>query len=309
MRFSDNAYGGNVGNTNPWEAIKQFFRDNNILGKLIMVNVGVWLILQLIDTFLWFFNSHLYPQIIQFISVHSDLGHLVTHPWTLITYMFVHEGFWHILFNMLWLYWFGKIFLQYLSERQLLAIYFIGGIGGALFYILTFNILPSFENVFHYSYAIGASASVMAIVTAIAFYVPNYRMHLMFLGPVKIYWIAIFFFVYDILNIRSGNAGGHLSHIGGALWGWFFVYSLRKGKDLTIGFSSFAEWFMGLFQKKNKKFKVSYSEGERFTDEEYNLQRNQNQAEIDKILDKIAKSGYNSLSKQEKEILFRASRK
>ncbi len=308
MRFSDNSYGGRTANTHLWDSIKRFFRDNNVLGRLIMINAGVWLILQIVNTFLWLFRSHWYPQIIQFLAIHSNLRHLVIHPWTLITYMFVHEGFWHLLFNMLWLYWFGKIFLQYLSQRQLLATYFMGGIAGALFYVLMFNVLPSFENVFFYSFAIGASASVMAIVTAIAFYVPNYRMQLMFIGPVKIYWIAIFFFVYDLLNIRSGNAGGHLSHIGGAMWGWFFVYSLRKGKDLTFGFSSFVKWFTALFEKKNK-FKITYSEGERFTDEEYNLQKRHNQAEIDRILDKIAKSGYNSLNEREKDILFRASRK
>ena len=311
MRFSDNRQYGSYGNpASPWERIKQFFAENNILGKLIIINVAVWLILLLADNILWLFQSSDYQYIISFIAIHSNMHHLLFHPWTLVTYMFVHEGFWHLLFNMLWLYWFGKIFLEYLTERQLLAIYLLGGIAGGLFYVLTFNIFPSFGQIYYFSYAIGASASVMAILVAISLYVPDYRMNLLLIGPVKIYWLAIFFFVYDLLSIKSANAGGHLSHIGGALLGWFFVYSLHRGRDITLGFSAFLEWVAGLFSRRKKNtFNVSSSGRMKFTDEEYNQQKHDNQQRIDEILDKIAKSGYNSLSKEEKDFLFRSSRK
>ncbi len=311
MRFSDNSgfqYYANP--ANPWQRIKQFFAENNVLGKLIIINVGVWLALLLADTVLWLFQSYFYQHIIHFLAVHSNIYILITHPWTLVSYMFVHEGFWHLLFNMLWLYWFGKIFLEYLTERQLLAIYLMGGIAGALFYVLTFNIFPSFEHVFYYSYAIGASASVMAVLVAISFYVPDYRMNLLFIGPVKIYWLAIFFFVYDLLSIKSANAGGHLSHIGGAILGWLFVYFLQRGRDITLGFSSLLEWIARPFSyNKRNTFRVSSYAGKKFTDEEYNQQKHNNQQRVDAILDKIAKSGYNSLSKEEKDFLFRSSRK
>ena len=308
MNFSDNRGNfGQFGNGNPLDKLKIYFRQNNDLVKLILVNIGVWIVLLLLNTLLWLFQSNLYSDILSFLAVHSNFRILLTHPWTLVSYMFVHEGFWHIFFNMLWLYWFGKIFLEYLTERQLVAIYFLGGIAGALFFVLTFNVFPSFDNVFHFSYAIGASASVMAIITAISFYAPNYRMNLIFIGPVKIIWLAVFFFIYDFISIKSGNPGGHLAHIGGAIFGWYFAYALRNGKDITLSFSGFANWFMNLFQRK-KKFTVSYS-GKKVSDQEYNHNKKENQKTMDEILDKISKSGYNSLSKAEKDFLFRASKK
>ena len=308
MNFSDNRGNfGQFGGTNPLDSLKSFFKQNNDLVRLIIVNIGVWLALLLFNTLLWLFQSSAYSEILSFLAVHSNLTTLITHPWTVITYMFVHEGFWHIVFNLLWLYWFGKIFLEYLTERQLVAVYFLGGIAGAFFYVLTFNIFPAFDTIFYSSFAIGASASVMAIIIAIAFYVPNYKMNLMFIGPVKIIWIAVFFFFYDIINIKSGNSGGHLAHIGGAILGWYFAYALKNGKDITLYFSSFAQWFMNLFQKKSK-FKVSYS-GKKMKDQDYNKRKHSDQETMDEILDKISKSGYNSLSKAEKDFLFRASKK
>jgi len=132
-------------------------------------------------------------------------------------------------------------------------------------------------------------------------------MNLILLGPVKIIWVAVFFFFYDIIQIRSGNAGGHLAHIGGAILGWYFAYTLRNGKDITHSFSSFTHWFTNLFQRKDK-FKVSYS-GKKMSDQDYNQKKKADQQTMDEILDKISKSGYNSLSKAEKDFLFRASKK
>ena len=156
-------------------------------------------------------------------SVPSSFKALLLRPWTLITYMFVHKDIWHILFNMLWLYWFGRIFLEYLDQRKLVAVYLLGGISGALVYILSFNIFPAFAGVVSESVAIGASASVMAIVIAIAAYVPDYTVHLFLFGRIKIKYMALAIFVLTSIMDFSVNSGGKLAHIGGAFFGYFYT--------------------------------------------------------------------------------------
>ncbi len=289
--------------------LKDFFRSKNMLVKLILINVGVWLIITILDVFFDLFNTNLSSSLVQWLAVPASVGKLITRPWTLITYMFLHLEFWHILFNMLWLFWFGRIFLEYLTDRQLLATYLLGGLAGAAFYIVSFNIFPKFQDTYLMSMALGASASVMAIVVAISFYVPNYRIYLLFIGPVKIYYIAIFSIVLDILMIRSSNSGGHLAHLGGAMWGFFYIYMLKKGTDL----SRLLNWiprFSGVkFRRSAKKsnFHNVYSGGRPMTDEDYNFEKKKNQERIDHILDKISRSGYESLTKEEKELLFKSS--
>jgi hypothetical protein len=212
---------------------------------------------------------------------------------------------------MLWLYWFGKIFLEYLSERQMIATYLFGGLAGAIFYILSFNIFPKFQDAYLQSVALGASASVMAIVVAISYYVPNYRIHLLFIGPLKIIYIALFSVVLDVLMIRSSNSGGHLAHLGGAMWGFYFIYMLKKGKDMSGVFRtiSFNNLFKSFRKHPKSGFKNVYTNPRRMKDEDYNLQKKQNQQRIDEILDKISRSGYEALSKEEKELLFKTSNK
>jgi hypothetical protein len=212
---------------------------------------------------------------------------------------------------MLWLYWFGRIFLEYLTERQLLTTYLLGGIAGAAFYILSFNIFPKFQDSYLQSIALGASASVMAIVVAISYYVPNYRIYLLFIGPVKIYYIALFSIVLDVLMIRSSNSGGHLAHLGGAIWGFYSIYLLRRGVDPGSFLSkTFSFRLKNVFQgRKKTKFKKVYTNTRPVSDDEYNLRKKQEQETIDRILDKISRSGYESLTKQEKELLFKNSGK
>ncbi|HSG67719.1 MAG TPA: rhomboid family intramembrane serine protease, partial [Bacteroidales bacterium] len=247
--------------------------------------------------------------ILDFFALPASPELLLIRPWTIITYMFLHISFWHILFNMLWLYWFGKIFAQYLNERQLLTTYILGGIAGGLLYILTFNVLPVFEDTLPLARALGASASVMAIVMAISLFVPNFSINLLFIGRVKIFYLALALFVIDFFMIRHGNAGGHIAHIGGALYGFIYVHYLRRGKDLSRMFPSFR------FKKRTRPFKVKKGKADVHTpqrpstDDEYNRQRVEKQKKIDSILDKISRSGYDSLSKEEKEILFNNSNK
>ncbi len=169
-----------------WDEIKLTFRKGNNLYRLIYINIAVFLILTIVTVIGFLLNN---PEIsgkaLDLFSVPASFNALLLRPWTLITYMFTHKEVWHILFNMLWLYWFGRIFLEYLDERKLVAVYLLGGISGALVYILSFNIFPAFTGVVAESVAIGASASVMAIVIAIAAYVPDYTDSALFIRKDK----------------------------------------------------------------------------------------------------------------------------
>ena len=231
---------------------------------------------------------------------------LLHKPWTIITYMFTHYSFLHILFNMLWLYWFGKIFLFYFNGRQLGGLYIIGGIAGALLFILSYNIFPYFEDNVIFSSLVGASASVMAIVFAISFYQKDYAIDLLFFGRIKLLYLALFTIAIDMLTITSGNAGGHIAHIGGALTGIGFASLIKNGKDITNSINKVIDVIVNL-GKKRPKMKVTYKRPE--TDYEYNTRKQQETETIDRILDKLKHSGYESLSSEEKKRLFDASKK
>lgn len=294
------------------EDLKKFFRDSSVLPRLMIINIGIWVLVQIAFVVGWAFNrSDLVVEmaILDYLALPANLDLLLYRPWTLLTYMFLHTSFWHILFNMLWLYWFGKIFTQYLSQRQLLVTYLVGGLAGGLLYILAYNVLPVFANDLVLARALGASASVMAIVAAISFYVPNYTINLIFLGRVKIFYLALALFVLDFFMIRHGNAGGHIAHIGGAVYGFLYVHYLRRGRDFSKIFPSFRRdpvWKRRVKRKTRPKTKKTNRPK---NDEEYNRERAAKQKRIDQILDKISRSGYDSLTKEEKELLFNQSNK
>jgi len=286
--------------------------------KLIFINAGVFLIVNLFELFLFLFSleGKMPFTLSEYLAVPADLQILLYRPWTVVTYMFLHYDFLHILFNMLWLFWFGRIFLEYLEPKKILSVYLLGGISGALLYIASFNLLPAFEGYVAGSYALGASASVYAIVIAISAFVPEYSIGLLFIGRVKLKYIALFVVVLDILSIAKGNAGGHIAHLGGALFGFLFAIRLKKGKDITKGFSATIDYLFTIFKAKPKmkvsssNFKSSQKPGsgasyaKTASDLEYNKRKVAEQAEIDRILDKISKYGYESLSKEEKNTLF-----
>jgi hypothetical protein len=207
---------------------------------------------------------------------------------------------------MLWLYWFGRIFLEYLDQRKLVAVYLLGGISGALVYILSFNIFPAFTGVVGESVAIGASASVMAIVIAIAAYVPDYTVQLFLFGRIKIKYMALAIFVLTSIMDFSVNSGGKLAHIGGAFLGYFYTINLRQGRDIGKGFNKVIDFFVTIF-KPRKKLKVTHKKTA--TEYDYNKTKAENQARINSVLDKISKGGYDSLTKEEKETLFKESQK
>lgn len=290
-----------------WDDIKLTFRNGSNLTRLIYINIAVFVIITIIAVIGFLLNNQsIADKSLDLFSVPASLSTLLLRPWTLITYMFTHKDIWHILFNMLWLYWFGKIFLEYLDERKLVAVYLLGGISGALVYILSFNIFPAFTGVVADSVAIGASASVMAVVIAIAAYVPDYTVQLFLFGRIKIKYMALAIFILTSIMDFSVNSGGKLAHIGGAFFGYFYIMNLRHGRDIGKGFNKIIDFLVTLF-KPRKKLKVTHKKAA--TEYEYNKIKAEHQKHINSILDKISKGGYDSLTKEEKEILFRESQK
>ena len=289
------------------DEIKDSFRKGSTLTRLIYINLAVFILVNLALIVLFLANKQeLFPLVLDQLAVPADLTMLAHRPWTLITYMFTHKGFIHILFNLLWLYWFGKVFLEYFDGKKLVGVYLLGGLVGAFVYIACFNLLPVFSRDVHVAIALGASASIMAVAIAISTYVPNYYWNLLFIGRVKIIYVAIGVFVLSSLIEFSENTGGKLAHIGGAAFGYLFTLRYKRGKDMTRGLNNLLEKLFGLFRPK-PKIRVTHKRNE--TDLEYNQRKAEEQKEVDRILDKIAKSGYGSLSAREKEILFRQSNK
>ena len=288
--------------TNILEGLKNFFLQKTALSRLMLINIVIWLICLFISVFTWLFNISDITFVTKLFAVPSDIAILSEKPWSIFTYMFLQEQFGHLFFNMLMLYYGGKIFLQYFSQKQLFWTYIVGGLAGALFFILAFNAFPVFENMKGHAVALGASASVLSILIAAATYRPEHTLNLFLLGQVKMKWVAIAFVIIDFLSITKGNSGGHIAHLGGALWG--FIYALMLKNDFD---------FRKIFKKKAKiRVKTVHSENyhqRAKTDEQYNAERAMNQEEIDRILEKIAKSGYASLNDKEKEFLFRQSKK
>ncbi|RZA02032.1 MAG: rhomboid family intramembrane serine protease [Sphingobacteriaceae bacterium] len=281
-----------------WQQIaNKTFRSTSKLYLLIAINVAVFLIVNIPAVIeLLFFSTHsILTYSSDYLAMPAYLPRLLTRFWTPVTYQFMHAGILHILFNMLWLFWMGQIFEEFLGTKRTIGLYLLGGLFGAAFFVISYNIFPFFTNseAALYGSVVGASASVMAIIVAAATIVPNYTIPLMFLGPVKLKWLVLFYVAIDFLGVTGPNAGGQIAHLGGALFGFMYVKQIQKGND-WIGSIT------GLF-KKRSKLKVVANNKDKSTITK------PRQEEVDRILDKISKSGYENLTKQEKEILFRAS--
>jgi membrane associated rhomboid family serine protease len=284
--------------------IKLSFKKGSVITRLIYINSVIFIAVNLFYLFNYLFNNSENNIFIEnWFAVPSSLINLLHKPWTVITYMFLHSGFFHLLFNMLWLYWFGQILIQFLDHKKIFNIYFLGGISGAVFYISSYNIFPVFKPVLSSSVALGASASIIAIVVATATYLPNYTVILFLIGQLRIKYIAIFMVLTDLLFIKDGNAGGHIAHLGGAVFGFIYGYYIKKGFDISQWLTKLIDFVSSLF-KPRKRLKIKYKKP--VTDYDYNRNKAKRQEEIDRILDKISKSGYNSLTKEEKELLFKA---
>lgn len=287
------------------------FGKNSVLVKLLYANIAVFLGTKLLYLVLWLlaYSSTAEQFALNWFAVPAKLDVLLFKPWTLFTYMFLHIDFWHILSNMLWLYFLGQLFVEFLGERKLWTVYIAGGLAGAVLYILFFNLFPVFEDVMPVSKALGASASVMAIIVAVGTYIPNFSIRLLFLGNVKLKYIALFWFVFDLLSISNSNSGGHIAHLGGAALGFFFARQWKSGTDITLWVEKSWNTLTAIFKNSSgnrSKMKVKYSKSRQ---NQFDSNQQGQQKRVDEILDKISKSGYDSLTKAEKDILFKASNK
>ena len=288
--------------------LKRKFQQGDIVLRLVYVNVAEFLAGTLVPFFLTLFNVPFLPWM-NYLELPAWTEVFIRRPWTLITYMFMHAGVLHILFNMLWLFWFGRLFLAFFSSKHLRGLYFLGGICGGLLYMLAYNVFPYFQNAVYSSYLLGASASVLAIVVAVSVRESNYPVQFLFIGTVRLKYVALFMVVLDLLFMTSDNAGGHIAHLGGALAGWWFAAGLQSGHDATKWINLVCDWFAGLGRPVRRKPKMKVHYGGRQADYEYNARKKEREAEIDRILDKLRKSCYNSLTDDEKKSLFDASKK
>ena len=290
--------------------LKNNFQRGTISLQLIYINVGVFVVTTLVSVVLMLFNWGDMSWM-NFLQLPAYLPKFLVQPWTLFTYMFLHAGALHLLFNMLWLYWFGQLFLAFFSARHFRGLYLLGGLCGGLLYMLAYNVFPYFGPYIYGSYLLGASASVLAIVVATAVREPEYRVNFMFIGAVRLKYVALFMVVTDLLFVTSGNGGGHIAHLGGALAGWWFAKSLQKGYDITRWINQVFDWFSGgiKISRPAKKSKMKVNRGGKADDCDYNARKKQQSEEIDRILDKLKQSGYASLTTEEKKRLFDASKK
>lgn len=284
--------------------IKHKFHFGNIITKLLIVNIGLFVLQSLIMLlFTVFGKQDVFMQVMDKLYFPNRPSTYIRQPWSILTYQFLHTpfGIFHVLFNMIFLFFFGRIFTQFMNMRYILPLYITGGILGALLFMVTFNISPAFQT---NAMLVGASASILAIVVAAATLVPDYTVYLLLIGPVKLKWIALVALLIDIINISSGsNAGGHIAHLGGALAGFFFIYSYRRG----FNWFGWAFRLMDTYEKpKYNKPRVAYVRKKAIENNEKKTAAT-NQKRVDEILDKISRSGYDSLTKEEKEFLFKVS--
>ncbi|MCD8181928.1 MAG: rhomboid family intramembrane serine protease [Bacteroides sp.] len=289
--------------------LKDSFRRGSIYIQLIYINAGVFILTTLAEVILQLFNRSL-GNVFECLELPASLSRFIVQPWSILTYMFMHANIWHILFNMLWLYWFGALFLDTFSAKHLRGIYILGGICGGVLYMAAYNIFPYFQPMTEYSFLLGASASVLDIVAAAAYREPNYPIRLFLFGVMRLKYLALIVIGTDLLFITASNAGGHIAHLGGALAGLWFAASLNKGTDITAWINKTLDAITSLFSFKPRKpkMKVRYGNGKQ-KDYDYNARKKAQSDEIDRILDKLKKSGYESLTTEEKKNLFDASKR
>jgi len=300
------------------ELRREFYKSNNTLVKIILINLFVFLGLLVFKVVLTLSSSSgIYYAIVDFLILPSSIPALLYKPWTIVSYFFTHEDLFHILFNMLFFYWFGRLIDEYLGAKRLIALYVMGGIIGGLAFIAIYNLVPYFQEMVAGSKLLGASGAAFSVAVAASTLLPNYTFNLIFIGPIKIKYIAAFYIILSFAQSIGPNAGGNLAHLGGALFGYLFIKCLHNGTDLGRPIY----YLMGLWDnlfKKRPPLKVTHRKKSVYrstVSTPYSNNPNPTQKfteipdqdEIDSILDKISKSGYESLTKEEKQKLFRAS--
>ncbi|MAC62875.1 MAG: rhomboid family intramembrane serine protease [Flavobacteriaceae bacterium] len=287
---------------------KLFFRFQqfNVAEKLIAFNVIFFVLPLLVNTFLFLFKIPIDSYTVWF-ELSSSFSELVFKPWTLISYSFLHSGFFHLFFNMYIFLFTSRLFLNLFKSNSLLNVYFLGVIFGGLLFLFSYNFFPAFEN--SKPYMIGSSAGVMSLLIFMSTYSPNLEVRLIIFN-VKLLYIGIAFMMLDVIQIPYGNAGGHIAHLGGALLGFFYANKLKNGVDIGLPFERIIFKLFNLFQFNKTKMNVAYKNksSKKFSGRNYNNSKT-HQKKIDEILDKISSSGYESLSKKEKDFLFKAGNK
>lgn len=282
------------------EDIKKIFSGKEqILSQIIVVNVLVFIVFNIIE------SAFSFPISKWFLLPGNLLG-LITKPHTIITYMFLHAGFFHILFNMIWLYWMGRLLVEYIGAKKFSAIYFLGGIAGGLAFVLLSNLTSGLGGFSGAIGLVGASGAVLAVVAAAGTLLPEFTINLLFIGNVRLKYVAVGAVILTSILDFNVNTGGKIAHLGGALFGFLYIKSLQKGNDLGVYFYKIVDLLKSIFKPRPKKMKVTYTNQNQTTPRK--TASKANQAVIDKILDKISKSGYDSLTKEEKEILFKMSK-
>jgi membrane associated rhomboid family serine protease len=290
-----------------------FQRPNNAHVQLIFINVVVFLVLAVLYVFSTAAGfSAFFESIHAQVAIPAPILSFLAKPWTIITYSFVHDltGIFHILFNMLAFYWFGKIFIEYLGSDKLISVYVLGAVAGGVSYLLVYNTIPFYIEKMPLHGMVGASAAVYAVLVATATLLPDYTFFLLFLGPVRIKYIALVYIVISFLGSVGGNAGGNIAHLGGALIGFVYIKQLQVGVNWGGWITITLDWIRGMFTTRSK-VKVTYrsAEPKAKSSKTTSGPGKASQDEIDAILDKISDRGYESLSKEEKEKLFNASKK
>ncbi|WP_439127358.1 rhomboid family intramembrane serine protease [Polaribacter sp.] len=275
------------------ENIKYKFKTGSIIEKLIYINIGIFALTLLITVLQGLYRGQT-SFIIEWFSLDDNFNNLLTKPWTIVSYGFLHSGFIHLLFNMIGLYFIGNLFIQYFTQKQALNFYILGTVFGGIFYLLSQNYFPLFEG--SSSRLVGASAGVSAIFIGLATYMPNYQISIRFIGFVKVWHLAAIWLAFDFIGLIGPNAGGSFSHLGGALFGFLYVNQASNKKIDILGS------FFSLFKRKEKPLQTVYKSKTKKTAKKTKAP---SQQQIDAILDKISKSGYDTLTKAEKEFLFK----
>ena len=301
--------------------IKNEFSNGNMVTRIIIVNIAVFVLVNIVKLFLNISHAgrieeSFYQDFIHFFCASTNIWHEITHPWVWVSSIFLHEDFFHLLWNMLYLMWFGRIVGDFIGNQRVLPIYLLGGFVGVLSYMISVYIMP-FGYIAPYAY--GASAAVMAFVVAAAKLSPNYLINIILIGDVKLKYIALVFIFLDLIGIaNNANTGGHFGHIGGALFGWVYIVQLREGNDWAIPINNFFHKFLNLFKKNNDKYiknnpKMTVRHNPNVAKKPIKEQKSEvsasHQERLDEILDKIKETGYENLSQEDKDFLFHISKK
>jgi len=318
--------------TTLWQDLKYNYQRGNSVIRLIMLNVAAHLGLNilLLPFFLFGISAETYwAEVQNWLYLPADASKLLIRPWTLFSYMFLHSGIWHLLMNMLVLYWFGRLLNNLLKDRQIWGIYLSSGLSGGLFFLLSYNLFPAFYGQSSTAVIVGASAGVMGVVLAAAALTPKASMRFILIGNVQLQYVALAFVLIDLVSVSLNNSGGHLAHLGGAAMGWLFIYLLRRGRDLSLPLHPLFEGRQAKVTPKSRpRPKMAYRKTESSSMQASAQSQTSNnnyggysrsfaqkyrhlshQECVDAILDKIRSSGYDSLTKDEKTYLDESSQK